>query len=333
MVKLSDRDAKREEKWREHYDHLLRFIKREGHCRVPARHVENGFRLGRWVVKQREDRERMTKSRRESLERIDGWFWKGQEAKWDRARHLLEQFVSRNGHAMVPKKHVEDGFNLGVWVMHVRDQYKRGELPEDRARYLNRTKGWAWYPSQKTQAKRKPRALAQEELTNQSLDELAEIAWGALFGEGPVREYLAVHRLARQFNTEQLTRARHARRDSPLARLLKSVLKKGVENGYFDRPKPRYIRAVLRDPVDYQTEDWQRCLTETLSTKPIELESAIGEAASWASGVYGLDYSEIARNDVIWKGLQKAINNGVRRGEIERMERGVIRAKPRRKRA
>ena len=35
--------------WEEGFAHLSAYKAREGHCRVPNAHVENGFRLGRWV--------------------------------------------------------------------------------------------------------------------------------------------------------------------------------------------------------------------------------------------------------------------------------------------
>ena len=42
-----------EANWEDGFRHLTIFKEREGHCRVPSRHVENGFRLGGWVETQR----------------------------------------------------------------------------------------------------------------------------------------------------------------------------------------------------------------------------------------------------------------------------------------
>ena len=39
--------------WGEGFSYLQAFKKREGHCRVAALHIENGFRLGSWVSLQR----------------------------------------------------------------------------------------------------------------------------------------------------------------------------------------------------------------------------------------------------------------------------------------
>ena len=37
-----------EQSWEEGFGYLTVFKQREGHCRVPQRHEENGFRLGGW---------------------------------------------------------------------------------------------------------------------------------------------------------------------------------------------------------------------------------------------------------------------------------------------
>ena len=39
--------------WEEGFGYLLRFAEREGHPRVPAKHVEDGYKLGIWVNNQR----------------------------------------------------------------------------------------------------------------------------------------------------------------------------------------------------------------------------------------------------------------------------------------
>ena len=134
--------GRKDQKWEDHYQSLLRFIKREGHARVPARHEEDGFRLGRWVLRQRQAKAELNANRLKALETLDGWYWSGQVAKWDRACGLLDQFIEREGHARVPKLHIEDDFKLGVWVMHQREKYRRGALAKDRQKYLNKVQGW-----------------------------------------------------------------------------------------------------------------------------------------------------------------------------------------------
>ena len=40
----------------------------------------------------------------------------GKQQQWERMHGLLVGFVEREGHARVPRCHVEDGERLGAWV-------------------------------------------------------------------------------------------------------------------------------------------------------------------------------------------------------------------------
>lgn len=57
--------------------HLDAFISREGHCRVPGRHVESGFNLGYWVGSKRVVRATLSSERVAALESRAGWLWNG----------------------------------------------------------------------------------------------------------------------------------------------------------------------------------------------------------------------------------------------------------------
>jgi Helicase associated domain/Helicase conserved C-terminal domain len=64
-----------EEAWREGFAALTTFKTREGHCRVPQRHVEGAFKLGAWVSKQRGKRNNMFAELRQRLDEI-GFVWR-----------------------------------------------------------------------------------------------------------------------------------------------------------------------------------------------------------------------------------------------------------------
>ena len=55
----------------------IQFHAREGHARVPALHVENGFHLGSWVAMHRTKYRRgiLSQERITALEAIPGWTW------------------------------------------------------------------------------------------------------------------------------------------------------------------------------------------------------------------------------------------------------------------
>jgi Helicase associated domain len=60
--------------WENGFAALERFKSREGHCFVPALHVERGLNLGYWVSVQRRNKDKMDKERKRRLNRI-GFAW------------------------------------------------------------------------------------------------------------------------------------------------------------------------------------------------------------------------------------------------------------------
>jgi superfamily II DNA or RNA helicase len=151
--------ASQHSRWEERFASLRRFVARERHARVPAEYVdENGFRLGRWVREQRDvlvkHPERLSNGRRSRLEATTGWSWTTRSAprkSWEESFATLLQYVAREGHARVPPKHVEQGQQLGLWVVAQRSAY-RDRLPRltpDRAARLEALPGWVWATSEK----------------------------------------------------------------------------------------------------------------------------------------------------------------------------------------
>ena len=65
----------RDHVWEQGFAALLRFKRREGHCRVPIFHSEGNHRLGWWVSTQRKNRKEMSAERKARLNKI-GFIWK-----------------------------------------------------------------------------------------------------------------------------------------------------------------------------------------------------------------------------------------------------------------
>jgi hypothetical protein len=101
------------------YQLLQQFVQREGHAVIPIGHYENGEALGSWALQIRSHPERLS---RERLARIDSlnFAWDLHSASFEKHLALLAQFVAREGHALVPTAHKEDGENLGWWVGNLR---------------------------------------------------------------------------------------------------------------------------------------------------------------------------------------------------------------------
>jgi hypothetical protein len=114
--------------WEFNFLMFLQFRDREGHLRVPARHVEDGQKLGCWICSNRSQKTKGTlapeKERR--LNEI-GFIWKGREGNWDTMYRSLIQFKQREGHCNVSVKHIEHlhlegavNLKLGAWLKNQR---------------------------------------------------------------------------------------------------------------------------------------------------------------------------------------------------------------------
>jgi superfamily II DNA or RNA helicase len=129
-----------EDRWEEGFRHLSAFVKRQKHCRVLTDHVENGFKLGVWVSNQRRSADRLSKNRRQRLDKL-GFVWSPIDEQWEYGFQYLSVFVKRENHCRVPAKHIESGFKLGVWVGGQRS--KADELSKLRRERLNKI-GFVW---------------------------------------------------------------------------------------------------------------------------------------------------------------------------------------------
>jgi len=133
--------------WLEGLEHLKQYVAKEGHARVHHNYkTEKGFRLGLWVGSRRQEykNNKLLESRIEALEKIPGWTWDPLETDWLEGLEHLKQYVAREGHARVPYNYkTENGFRLGRWINSRRQDYKKGKLPEDRIRVLEKFPVWS----------------------------------------------------------------------------------------------------------------------------------------------------------------------------------------------
>jgi predicted helicase len=133
--------------WEEGYGHLQRFAEREGNAHVPFfAQAENGYPLGQWVGTQRAffKRNLLAPTRTERLEALPGWAWSAWVASWEEAYGHLQRFAEREGHARVPRDHVEGGYPLGRWAHQQRMAFKQKRLDSMRAQRLEALPGWTY---------------------------------------------------------------------------------------------------------------------------------------------------------------------------------------------
>ena len=70
--------------------------------------------------------------------------------RFNRYHQALQQYITREGNALVPATHIEkidnEAMTLGAWVGYMRQRYKNGKLNQDRIDSLNSITGWTWGP-------------------------------------------------------------------------------------------------------------------------------------------------------------------------------------------
>lgn len=87
--------SQRDQWWEGAFEALKAFKAREGHCYVPAFHVEGRVHLGHWITVQRRRRKKMDSERKRRLDKI-GFVWDGRRTS----------AVARKLAALQPKKEI-----------------------------------------------------------------------------------------------------------------------------------------------------------------------------------------------------------------------------------
>ena len=125
-------------RWEGHFAALVRYTEREGHARVPDAHLEDGLKLGRWVIIQRQSRRKgeLAEARAARLVALPGWAWDTRDVAWDTGFAALQQFQARAGHCRVPNGWLEGDYRLSQWLGVQRGLLTTGKLRADRAARL-----------------------------------------------------------------------------------------------------------------------------------------------------------------------------------------------------
>ena len=99
-----------------------------GDGRVPSTYVtKTGFKLGSWVSekRKRKKKNKVPEEQALRLSGIDQWVWDPLQQMFDSGFSKLLIYKNREGDCFVPRKHQEDGFNLGYWVSNLRKKKNR----------------------------------------------------------------------------------------------------------------------------------------------------------------------------------------------------------------
>lgn len=132
------------------FEALGSFVKREGHALVSSSWIENGFKLGQWVVLKRQAYQNPNSSHKiskEDCQRLEAhpfWFWNGDDGRWERGKYFLLKFIAREGHSRVKTTHIEQEFELGKWVGMWRYQYKNKKISQQKIDSFESQPQWSW---------------------------------------------------------------------------------------------------------------------------------------------------------------------------------------------
>jgi superfamily II DNA or RNA helicase len=105
----------RSEQWEKAFNALKKFNRREGHCNVAPKFIEDDLKLGAWVSNNRNRKAVLTKDQIERLDTL-GFVWKPRIDNWEMAFEALERFRKNKGHCRVPTSYTLNGLKLGAWV-------------------------------------------------------------------------------------------------------------------------------------------------------------------------------------------------------------------------
>ncbi len=134
------------DKWEEGFSRLVHYVKHHGHARVPFSYTSDGYKLGQWIVVQRQRHSEgiLDADRQRQLEQLPGWTWDPLSDQWEEGFNQLLRYVQSNGDALVPQSYIADGYKLGGWVSLQHQRNNQGILDADRRSRLERLPGWTW---------------------------------------------------------------------------------------------------------------------------------------------------------------------------------------------
>ena len=131
--------------WEFWFGLLEEYTNEHGHAAPEANYLaKDGYKLGRWVVKQRTNSE-MTTERKTSLNNLPGWVWKVRDAWWENGyQHLVEYENAHHSTDVKVDFICPNCFKLGVWLRTQRAGWEK--LDKERKQRLAKLPNWTESP-------------------------------------------------------------------------------------------------------------------------------------------------------------------------------------------
>ena len=131
-----------EVQWEEGLNELVAYKDHFGDCLVKTFYKSSsGFRLGQWVVVQRQKKEISTLERIKRLDDV-GFIWDKFQYQWDNFFKQLVLYKNTHGHCAVPRRYkTNTAIGLGSWVQQQRKL--KASMPKNRIDSLDQL-GFIW---------------------------------------------------------------------------------------------------------------------------------------------------------------------------------------------
>jgi lysozyme family protein len=130
--------------WEEGFEHLQTYVREYKTSLVPGKYkLPDGYRLGGWVMEQRQNRGTLSADRKARLDAL-GFDWDPSETAWEQGFEHLLAYAQEYKNCRVPHLYKSsDGYGLGSWVL--KQRQNRGTLSADREARLDAL-GFDWNP-------------------------------------------------------------------------------------------------------------------------------------------------------------------------------------------
>lgn len=137
-------------RWETGLSALETYLREHDSADVPRSARANGFDVGTWVFRCREEHRAGTlpPDRIAELTKLPGWRWGRESDLWIQGISALKAYTTIHGTAAPRQSEIFDGFSLGQWVHHRRRDYKTGTLAIEKIAALESLPGWEWDPFQ-----------------------------------------------------------------------------------------------------------------------------------------------------------------------------------------
>ncbi len=112
------------DKWDANYNLLLDYYKANNNILIPFDYIYKNVKLGQWLKRQMISKNKLTPKQVKLLDNL-GIVWKRNSNKWDEMFDLAKEYYLEHKNLLVDTHSKYKGQNLGYWINHQRDDYKK----------------------------------------------------------------------------------------------------------------------------------------------------------------------------------------------------------------